>query len=331
VAVGVPETLRAKGPRLVVLPGPNEATGFLGENVGRVLRGVAELASLGWPYAAASSEAASAIRSLEPGLTSGWIEVPTGDAERTGTFRAYRAADGSLYVSPTYRAFHQARDDSQPTTDSGVPYVADDPAWAPESEIAQTQYVVHVGELADARARRATAEGKGADLLVYYDGSVALVQSAFSRDGTEKRFAGLRGAYQALDARVGALLSEVGPAASVVLIGREPNDVDPTLPSVARGERQRATGFFFATDTPGWVAGNRAIKLTDIRAALLTSLRLHRQRIAMASVSSGGQSRDVAFEAAALGGLGLLTDSTTAPVADEATAQRSSVTLPLTE
>jgi len=206
----------------MVVPGADESTGFIGDNLGRIVDPSTDVGALGWPYDGAAAQASLAAASLSPGTPSDWIPVHLSDtADRVGAFRMYRLVGGWLWVSPVYRSFRSARA-YRGDAPAGLFYVADDPAWIPKSDRLGEYFFEHEKDLADARSWLAALfASEGPALVVYFDPSIGLVELAYAVEaetGVESET--LRDAYRAVDARVGSLMSAVSEGTSIVLLGR---------------------------------------------------------------------------------------------------------------
>ena len=232
--------------RLVVLPGANEADGFVGDNVGRVASLVAiERGRIDWPYTAARKEIAGVIANLEVGAASAWIglAMPAPDG-RNGAFKIYRLDEDSVYLTPAYRNTRETEIGSSPTL-----YVADDPAWTAGTSRLADYYYRHVRDLTADRAAVARELASGSwKLVVYVDTLLSsvrradrIVDAAHAGYGALPSDALLE-AYGQVDERIGALIDAAGTGAMVAVIGSEPDD---SLRRARSEGRPVPTGFLY--------------------------------------------------------------------------------------
>jgi hypothetical protein len=335
-AVGVPETRERVSAALIVAPGADEVDGFIGDSVGRFVAEDGAVAGPGWPYTPGPSPARHATLGLATGQATPWMSLVLDPPDgRTGVYRVYRTGDDAFYFSPVYRSARPAST-YVASAPEGLLYVADDPSSSFGAPGSTRAFHDHVRELTAARFE--VALGIAAErrrLLVYFDPLVALSGEpsgldAAGHDGS----AALQEAYRTLDDRLGALARAAGSRSLIAILGREPAG----LHADADGDEPAPTGFFFVAGAR--VTGPPSPTEADLARVAPTLLRLidvapeagepigeiaarfHRgETAAPAARHAGGRHEaGVPLTPESLRALGLLSQSTRAPVAGDVLA-----------
>jgi len=338
VVVNFPGVEAGEQEHLTVLPGADEADGFIGDSIGSTVRlDRLQKQNVGWPYTTAATEIAEWAHMLSSGESSSWIGVrQLAPDDRHGVFRLYALDDETAYVSPVYRRTVDVGDDA-----SAEPriYVADDPAWALPARRIREYFARHAGDLAGDRGEAAFELAAGDwQLMVYMETLLQAGHYVYARerdsddeDGQAVDDAGLlRSLYVGVDARIGELIEASGPETVVVIVGNEP-----------------VTGHEAGEGPPsGWIVvagapGERATSTSDVRQVAPTLRYLlglpveraettqqpikavrvrywHEPWRSLTLAARKNDVREIPFTASSLESLGLLTDTAHAPEAEDA-------------